>query len=1065
MKILDLRKNEHFGDSLMIDNLRSPLTLRTKTKSADLLLMSKLDVMRLSDEFTTIFEKIYEKSSFNLSRIIEKIKNIKEEKVKLINKMKLQQQFFNKQLARQPEAQAELFDENNYFNTISHNDCSSNNENNLNNAETSLNGYKQDKIRTERRDSMTNKIKMKNTNNIIDLDSYRIKIENQKDNNYDRNDNDRKFDETIVNLKFERTVLLESSNRLMLAKGKKTSSNFSHLNKIQDKAYSAHKSQCSENIRDLKISFWKNNDIMQSEISRNLFSPRHTPKHNNSPKNFKSYRKLNLEQSAGCLGNLTICNVANASNHLINNKELLIPNELIECESVKNINHIIIPEILPSALSIKNKISAIKSNQAKQESFIKSPESFLCNGESYSNSFLKYNNEKLTIKPAFGASGKDFKNTTNKFSVNSLDLFNCKELDSHRNNHPNMNMNNLINFEFVTDSNSSDSINLDLELINPIQPISKPIDKTKIGKHNRYIKHDFVQFDSEKGKNIALPNISNINHVASKGKEILKIKSEREVDEMTYLCAKCNNIITRKINKISKKLFEDNNCDYSIEKVNSICILGSTEESSVEEKEINLSSFKANQVFKRKKFNNFNINKNNININNIHINNNNNFPISFNNADSKKLLNINNIRPIKDLTNSKNNHAHNKNNKKNKNKNKNSNNNKANEILSKLDNSKYSSDNEEDLNNKTKLLINSILDCSVDIVPKASKRKTINVVIPKKMNKKNDLIIPASQKKRNSIKIQHSPFIYTIKHEIVDPPANQTNVRKFNNLKNDDVINKVFNGILHPKSFYSKEKNFSSQKFLDQLINIEMPEKPNNKPDFQQSPMQKPNDSNKKKKIVNSKNKRISNKFQINVLGCETLENSMMDKSGYNSDHEKSFDVTHAFKPLIHKGSSSPPNNQENEISNKNVNSKNNITKYNNKLKSTRNNDINKSPSNPNKINNTPKKNDNNNSNLKDGGNYLYKFFASDKTFNNNNNNSNYSNSKETERIERKKTKQNIQLLNFKKQNETLSLRPHGGNNVLNNILKNSFKIVNAKKKKKKFLLKNYKLIRSLIRY
>ena len=41
IKILEIRKNEHFGDILMFLNLRSPLILRTKTKKAELFLLHK----------------------------------------------------------------------------------------------------------------------------------------------------------------------------------------------------------------------------------------------------------------------------------------------------------------------------------------------------------------------------------------------------------------------------------------------------------------------------------------------------------------------------------------------------------------------------------------------------------------------------------------------------------------------------------------------------------------------------------------------------------------------------------------------------------------------------------------------------------------------------------------------------------------------------------------------------------------------------------------------------------------------------------------------------------------
>jgi len=87
IKILELRKNEHFGDSLMIDNIRSPITLSTKTKFADLYLMNKMDVMRLVDIFPSTFEKIYEKSSINYQRIFEKILKLKKQNLILKNKI------------------------------------------------------------------------------------------------------------------------------------------------------------------------------------------------------------------------------------------------------------------------------------------------------------------------------------------------------------------------------------------------------------------------------------------------------------------------------------------------------------------------------------------------------------------------------------------------------------------------------------------------------------------------------------------------------------------------------------------------------------------------------------------------------------------------------------------------------------------------------------------------------------------------------------------------------------------------------------------------------------------
>jgi hypothetical protein len=77
LKIILLRKNEHFGDALMIDNKRSPLTIRTKSKIAEIFLMEKPDVMILTGEYSEIFEKIYTKISFNMFQIAKNISKAK----------------------------------------------------------------------------------------------------------------------------------------------------------------------------------------------------------------------------------------------------------------------------------------------------------------------------------------------------------------------------------------------------------------------------------------------------------------------------------------------------------------------------------------------------------------------------------------------------------------------------------------------------------------------------------------------------------------------------------------------------------------------------------------------------------------------------------------------------------------------------------------------------------------------------------------------------------------------------------------------------------------------------
>ena len=62
IKIINLRKNEHFGDVFMFLNNHSPLYARVRTKKAELLLLKKLDAVSISTTYSNIWEKVIEKS-------------------------------------------------------------------------------------------------------------------------------------------------------------------------------------------------------------------------------------------------------------------------------------------------------------------------------------------------------------------------------------------------------------------------------------------------------------------------------------------------------------------------------------------------------------------------------------------------------------------------------------------------------------------------------------------------------------------------------------------------------------------------------------------------------------------------------------------------------------------------------------------------------------------------------------------------------------------------------------------------------------------------------------------
>ena len=69
LKILDIRKNEHFGDVLMFSNERSPLSAIVKSRKAELFYLNKKDANEISSNYSLIWNKIEKKSIFNMKQI------------------------------------------------------------------------------------------------------------------------------------------------------------------------------------------------------------------------------------------------------------------------------------------------------------------------------------------------------------------------------------------------------------------------------------------------------------------------------------------------------------------------------------------------------------------------------------------------------------------------------------------------------------------------------------------------------------------------------------------------------------------------------------------------------------------------------------------------------------------------------------------------------------------------------------------------------------------------------------------------------------------------------------
>ena len=63
-KILDIRKNEHFGEVLMLSNERSPLIAIVKSRKAELFYLNKKDAIDISNDYPQIWSKIEQKNQF-----------------------------------------------------------------------------------------------------------------------------------------------------------------------------------------------------------------------------------------------------------------------------------------------------------------------------------------------------------------------------------------------------------------------------------------------------------------------------------------------------------------------------------------------------------------------------------------------------------------------------------------------------------------------------------------------------------------------------------------------------------------------------------------------------------------------------------------------------------------------------------------------------------------------------------------------------------------------------------------------------------------------------------------
>ena len=78
VKIIGIRENEHFGDVLMFLEQRSPLRVRVRSPKCELFFLKKIDAVKISTNYPSIWKSINKKSVFNYEQMKKSIKNIVE---------------------------------------------------------------------------------------------------------------------------------------------------------------------------------------------------------------------------------------------------------------------------------------------------------------------------------------------------------------------------------------------------------------------------------------------------------------------------------------------------------------------------------------------------------------------------------------------------------------------------------------------------------------------------------------------------------------------------------------------------------------------------------------------------------------------------------------------------------------------------------------------------------------------------------------------------------------------------------------------------------------------------
>lgn len=497
LKIIELRRNEHFGDISIFLKEKSPLSVRTRTKYAELFLMKKADLMNLTEEYPDIFEEIYTKSSFNMYQIqnfIKKAKRIYYNKMNktIINRNKIKSNLF-KMNTLNSMAEGE---EENLLSKYKNNGESALN---INKSNSSKNFSKDNPKKNEINENNLSKEKLQSKFNSMEDSSVKSEksyIDNNATINLNKSikisNNDNKFKININPNNFE----LNFDKRSLYDDTKNNNSN--NNTKIDNNIHN----QDSNNKNEFKFLSFKDSKKSQEVVTNEnsliqTFDLTENKKYNNLNNQIninlsKKISKNNLEKYGGNISSIThkeinpICLInTNCLGLKNNNINLMNGKAILNTALIKNNNKNFVETSIRNQLEVASR--TLSPHKKRNESY----KEFFLQGINLKGhqSFLKKNN--------FTEENKQI----HKHSSNNLKKFSMKNISFQDENHKNKkNSNEYLEYK---DYPVKCIFNIDntINISNSNNLIMNPSPKTKFSKsynnQNLKSKPDKIEYEEE----------------------------------------------------------------------------------------------------------------------------------------------------------------------------------------------------------------------------------------------------------------------------------------------------------------------------------------------------------------------------------------------------------------------------------------------------------------------------------------------------------------------------------------------------------------------------------------